>query len=264
MSEVPTPTASAVTVQPMSRQHNYTLKPIGEDPDDLIQPKGALAAVEALLRHPRRLLFQLKQGKAAPLLVALLGATVVLGLIYGVIVGSFSGGVQLWAAPLKVVFGMISTAVICLPSLYIFACLSGSHAKISDVIGLMVGLLAMIALLLIGFAPVAWIFARSINSLAGMGFLHLMFWFVAAGFGLRFLANGFGHLGIRSNAGIAVWILIFVLVSLQMSTALRPLIGTSPELLTSEKKFFAQHWADSLGGGSKPKPTPPADQYAPR
>jgi hypothetical protein len=39
---------------------------------------------------------------------------------------------------------------------------------------------------------------------------------------------------------------IFVLVVLQMTTALRPLIGTSKNFLPKEKKSFIAHWGDNL------------------
>ena len=42
-------------------------------------------------------------------------------------VGDFSGGTQLWAAPLKIAGGTLLTAAICLPSLYVLACLGGAH-----------------------------------------------------------------------------------------------------------------------------------------
>ena len=119
--------------------------------------------------------------------------SVVCSLIYGVVVGTFSGGTQLWAAPVKVAAGLMISALICLPSLYIFTCLGGSQARLVEVFGLLAGLLMLMTILLIGFAPVAWIFSQSTESLAWMGTLHLIFWFIATIFGLRFLEAGFSH-----------------------------------------------------------------------
>ena len=79
-----------------------------------------------------------------------------------------------------------------------------------------------------------------------MGALHLTFWFISTFFGLRFLENGFSHSHARSTAGLNTWIVIFVLVVVQMTTALRPIIGTAPTFLPTEKKFFVSHWGDSL------------------
>ena len=141
-------------------------------------------------------------------------------------------------------------AAICLPSLYLFTCLSGSQARLIEVSGLLAGLLMLMTILLIGFAPVAWIFSQSTESLAWMGTLHLIFWFVATLFGMRFMKAGFFHANAKSHAGLNVWIVIFLLVALQMTTALRPILGKSDTFFPTEKKFFLGHWADCLDTSS--------------
>jgi hypothetical protein len=93
---------------------------------------------------------------------------------------------------------------------------------------------------------VAWVFSQSTSSVAAMGALHLAFWIVATFFGWRFLRNGFAHLSAKSNGALHVWIWIFVLVCVQMTTALRPIVGTSETFLPKEKKFFMNHWTDTL------------------
>jgi hypothetical protein len=113
------------------------------------------------------------------------------------------------------------------------------------------GLLALTTILLIGFAPVAWVFSQSTSSVVTMGFLHLAFWGLATIFGWRFLRHGFAHLSAKSNGALHLWMLIFILVCLQMTTALRPILGTSDTLLPKEKKFFAAHWSDVMKESSK-------------
>jgi hypothetical protein len=197
-------------------------------------------------------MYHLGQPGAGSLIAAMLVVAVLCALIYGVVVGSFSSGTQLWAAPLKIAGGMLFAAVICLPSLYIFACLSGSQAGFVQICGLVTGLVMLMTLLLIGFAPVAWLFSQSTASIVWMGVLHLLFWFIATAFGLRFLQSGFALTQARSLAGMRTWVIIFVLVVVQLTTALRPLIGTAETLMPTEKMFFLTHWADCLrhGGGS--------------
>jgi hypothetical protein len=57
---------------------------------------------------------------------------------------------------------------------------------------------------------------------------------------------GFAHLSASSGAGLKVWVIVFLLVALQMSTALRPIVGTSETFLPAEKKFFVSHWFECL------------------
>ena len=126
-----------------------------------------LAAIECILRQPRRVMFQLRQPGAGRLIGGMLFVAVVCSLVYGVVVGTFSGGDQLWTAPVKIAGGLLVSALICLPSLYIFACLSGSQARLVEIVGLVAGLLMLMTILLIGFAPVAWLFSQSTSRSTG-------------------------------------------------------------------------------------------------
>jgi len=219
---------------------------LGDDPTECVPIPNVIVAIESILRHPRRIMFQLRQPGAGRLIAMMLFVSIVCSLVYGVVAGTFSGREQLWAAPAKIAVGLMISALICLPSLYIFTCLGGSRARLVEVFGLLSGLLMLMTILLIGFAPVAWIFSQSTESLAWMGTLHLVFWFVATLFGLRFLEAGFSHSNARSLAGFRVWVVIFMLVALQMTTALRPILGRADTFLPREKKFFVAHWGDCL------------------
>ena len=219
---------------------------LGDDPLERVAIPNVIAAIESILRHPRRMMFQLRQPGAGKLIAIMLLVSIACSLIYGMVVGTFSGGQQLWIAPIKIAAGLMISALICLPSLYIFTCLSGSQARLVEVFGLLAGLLMLMMILLIGFAPVAWIFSQSTESLAWMGALHLIFWFIATIFGLRFLETGFSHSNARSHAGFHTWVIIFLLVAVQMTTALRPILGTSDTFFPTEKKFFLAHWGDCL------------------
>jgi hypothetical protein len=229
------------------------LAPLGESPEEREPIISPIGAVEAVLRQPRRLIFQLRQPGSGPLIGGMLLVAILCSLVYGVVVGTFSMGPQLWAAPVKIAAGLMISALICLPSLYIFTCLSDSQARLAEMCGLLAGLLMLMTILLIGFAPVAWLFSQSTQSVAWMGSLHLMFWLISTFFGLRFLQAGFSHSQARSRAGLYTWIIIFLLVALQMTTALRPIVGKADTFLPTEKMFFVTHWGDCL------KPTPPTE-----
>jgi hypothetical protein len=224
--------------------------PLKPNMEELAPIHGIVATAEAILRQPRRVMFQLRQAQQSRLIAALLIIALGCSLVYGVVVGTFSGGQQLWAAPLKISGGLLISALICLPSLYIFSCLGGSQARLVEVFGLVGGLLTLMTVLLIGFAPVAWVFSQSTQSVYAMGCLHLGFWAVATFFGVRFLFAGFKGMSAKPDSGLKVWVVIFVLVALQMTTALRPIIGTADSFLPSaqEKKFFTSHWMDCLKG----------------
>jgi hypothetical protein len=222
------------------------LLPLGHSAEEREPIPNLIAAFEAILRQPRRVMLQLRQPGSGSLIGIMLFGMLVCSLIYGLVVGTFSMGTQLWAAPLKIAGGLFISGAICLPSLYIFACISGSRAGLQELCGLVAGLLMLTSLLLIGFAPVAWLFSQSTASLAWMGTLHLVFWLISTCFGLRFLSDGFSHSQARSKTGLSAWVVIFVLVAIQMTTALRPLVGKANSFLPTEKKSFLSHWSECL------------------
>ena len=246
----PTPQPAPPQIPLVTPPPGYGPRSLGDDPAERVPISNAIAAVEAMLRQPRRLMYSLRQPGAGGLITGMLFVAVLCGLTYGVVVGSFSGHEQWWAAPVKLTVGLLVSMLICLPSLYIFASLSGSQARLTEMFGLVVGLVLLMTILLVGFAPVAWLFSQSTQSLAWMGALHLSFWAVSTIFGLRFLNAGFAQSNARSNAGLNTWIAIFVLVMLQMSAALRPLVGTAETFMPEQKKFFLTHWGDCLEDAS--------------
>src|SRR5476651_383071 len=70
-------------------------RPLGDDPSERVPITSVVAAIDAILRHPRRVMFQLYQPGAGKLIALMLLVSVVSSLIYGVVVGTFSGHEQL-------------------------------------------------------------------------------------------------------------------------------------------------------------------------
>ena len=207
------------------------------------------AALDALLKRPGQLIYQLHHAPPGRIVAVLAGVTLLCLTLYGLTVGSFSGHEQWWAAPVKIVLGMGFSALICLPSLYIFACLGGANVRLAPLCGTLVAVLCLNALLLIGFAPVAWVFSQSTDSLALIGGLHLAFWAVGAVFALRLLSGLLAFVNPGAGKGyLRVWYAVFLLVCLQMTTALRPLVGRSDTILPTKKLFFLSHWSNNLNG----------------
>lgn len=224
---------------------------------------------EALLRRPADLVLRLAEpGHGA--LGPFLGIATLSMIVFGVVLGCFAMGGQLWAAPLKITAGLLISSVICFPSLYIFCCLAGSRATASQLAATFAGMLALAGILLLGFAPAVWIFTQATNSYGFMGLLALAPWFVALIFGFRFLRNALRATGANARGPLVVWSVIFLLVTLQMTTSLRPILGRSDRFLTSEKRFFLEHWMRSIdrtlpsssgasaSAGAEPSPGPAA------
>ena len=219
--------------------NNFVFEPMPE-------PENPFSLLENLLKFPGRVVHELHQTRSAILTTWLLIFGIVGVAIYGIVVGAQSGGAQLWIAPAKLGLGTLLSVLICLPSLYIFACLGGIDAQLRSVCGALFAAVCLSSILLIGFAPVAWIFSQSTDSIVFMGTLHLLFWVIGIRFGLRLIDATRRFLGATSSGHLRIWSVIFILVCFQMTTALRPIIAPSKTFLPTEKKFFLAHWLDSI------------------
>jgi hypothetical protein len=178
----------------------------------------------------------------------ILAMTVFALTLFGFIVGSFQGATeQMWLAPMKIVGGVLFSSLICLPSLYIFCCIGGLDKKFSTILGIQSCTMAITSLLLIGFSPVIWLFSSSSDSMSFFGFLCISIWLLCLFMGLKFLTKTGKAFGMSHTRHLYLWAAIFTLVTLQMPTTLRPIIGQSDKILElDEKKFFIQHWGDEL------------------
>ncbi|MCC6877425.1 MAG: hypothetical protein IT378_24175 [Sandaracinaceae bacterium] len=209
--------------------------------DDAPLPRtGLFAVVDGVLRLPANLMHEMRSSSGPH--VRLLAVMLIAMALTGVVVGAFSGGYQYLAVPLKLALGMFACALICLPSLYIFACLSGGRHALRETAGALFAGVTLTSLLLAGFAPVSWIFSQATSSPELIGALHLFFLLVSVHFGLRLTRRALAHVGGRHVPALWLWSLVFVVVLLQMSTTLRPLVGPFEGLQIADKQFFLTHW----------------------
>jgi len=200
---------------------------------------------EALLRRPADLANH-DEGSGTVALRSF-GIIAALSLIvFGLVLGTFAYHEQLWAAPLKLGGGLLFAGLICFPSFYIFSCLAGSRASANHLAATLGGMLALAGLLLLGFAPAVWIFTQGTLSFGFMGTLAIGSWLIALFFGFRFVMTSLKTHGAKQSGPIFIWCTIFLLVSLQLTTSLRPILGRSDRFLTDEKKFFLQHWGETM------------------
>jgi hypothetical protein len=208
---------------------------------------GGSAIIEAVLKHPAALVYELTKGRSRSVAVWLVLVAGMCLLAYGVIMGSYKGGIMYLVAPAKLALGVFLSSLLCLPSLYIFSSMGGSRQTLSETAGILLLCQTLAGVLLLGFAPIAWVFSQSTSALAFMGFLHLAVWLLATVFAVRVMSRAFEFLNHRKMGVLNVWAVIFIVVTLQMSTVLRPLIAKPVgPVVEPEKMFFLTHWGKCL------------------
>ena len=206
--------------------------------------------VGQLLKSPQSVVRTIMGGKR---LVAesfkMLGMAALCYAVFGVAVGLFGGwgvvAMTVWKAPLVALCAM----VLCLPSLYVFTAVMGSPMSLLQSFALGSACLAMMGLIVVGLAPVAWLFAVSTESLSFVVVMALVVWLAALPFAARFLrrANEVGLL--KRQNGLRLWFAILIVVTLQMTTVMRPMLVAPKEgerIIATGKMFFLRHFGESF------------------
>ncbi|MBM4148476.1 MAG: hypothetical protein FJ224_05480 [Lentisphaerae bacterium] len=174
---------------------------------------------------------------------AFLLAAILCHAVFGLALGAF-GGMEVAAmgavkAPLIAVFSLL----LCLPSLYVFSSVTGAPISVPQALCFGSSCAAMLGLILVGLAPVVWLFSVSTNSAAFMTVLTLALWCVALSFAGRYAGRLKGTPLFQRQSGIKLWLLILTVVVFQMTTCLRPMLAKSQTgLWAGEKKFFLSHF----------------------
>ena len=213
-----------------------------------LQPvgRGPLALVEALLKSPASIIAEARESRNGVGMIPRLAAVVLVMVAFvGLVMSLFSGGMQLFVVPIKLTVGVFACALLCLPSLHVFSCLSGASQRIKDTfLALLLGV-ALMSVLLVGLAPIAWIFSQATSSTAVMGTVHLVFLVISCAFGLGLVKRALSAMN-AAPVRVGLWSPLFVLVVLQMTTTLRPLVGPADGALIHGRSFFLAHWAASI------------------
>jgi len=207
--------------------------------------------VSILLKDPERISETIAgQRSLLRASLMLLFAGVICHVVFGLAIGFFGGWSVAAMDMVKVPLVALCSLLLCFPSLYVFTCVAGSPLTLSQTILLGCSCMAMVGLILVGLAPVAWLFSVSTSNLSFVTLLTFILWLIAIGFASRFVGKLGVHPLFQRQGGIKLWFLILMLVTLQMATCMRPML-TKPESgwWTSEKEFFLSHFTAAINQG---------------
>jgi len=215
-------------------------------------------SVSMLLKSPKAFAQLVAQDRFDLRASSILAATAVgFYAVYGLAMGGFAAGNSLWQATLKTPLVLLGSILLCAPGLYMLRGLTGASLSFRQTVALLSGLACSTSVIMVAFAPVAWLFGISTTNLQFMVILHSVIWGLALGCGLRLLALALPG-GPRETQALWVWSGVFLIVSAQMLTYFRPVLGVSPSgaFHEAEKQFFFQHfYASMLGGTSESSDT---------
>jgi hypothetical protein len=208
--------------------------------------RDTLRTLDELLRQPMAGFERAHSGVpiGASSLRILLGS-VICCLLYGAASGFFQGGLQVFVAALKAPLIVAWAAALCAPSLYVFGLLAGASLTRQRFVVTLAGFLGMLSLVLVGLLPIEWLFSVSSKSLPFVVWLHLVLWGLALVFAARFLRAALPEVSIGA---VLLWLVLFSVVSFQVTTFLRPTLWRQPNgrLFEGEKMFFLEHFNKAI------------------
>lgn len=217
---------------------------MNEPNDNHVQTAGEDArGIAGVLGNPEGIIRQLCTSprlgaQGAFLLLLALGGTALFGFCAGFFVNwqvalrdtAKAGGIVLFSY------------FLCLPTLYVFASISGCRVGFVRLalIGLMV--LSGIGCILAALAPVLWLFAVSTESVELFIVLSLALVFVAVILGARTLVGAVRAKAVNNMLGLSAWFCILLIVALQTITLMRPMLATERDAGDAGKCFFLTHF----------------------
>lgn len=168
--------------------------------------------------------------------------------LFGFAIGSF---VDLKVAALdaaKMVGIAAFSFVLCFPTLYVFATISGS--KLSAARLAVIGLVctATLGSLLAALSPILWIFSVSTENVAFIVVLSCFLAALSLAFVVCLITAAAEKKIVANKAGLHLWLVVFAVVALQTVTLVRPMLAPIGTPRTPEGKcFFLMHFGDSVG-----------------
>ena len=192
-----------------------------------------------LLQNRDEFLKEIHQGvKLKGKITALLIISSLFFAIYGGIIGAFHSPLQIASSAIKLPSLYLITLLVCLPTLYIFNVLFGAKESIAQHFAFLLTAVSVIAVLLVGFAPVSLFFLitlpdTSTDSYRFFLLLNVAIFVLTGILGVSFLYKIMRPIADEtSNQGVQVrdkilqfWLVLYGFVGSQLGWTLRPFFG---------------------------------------
>ncbi|MEW5860250.1 MAG: actin-binding WH2 domain-containing protein [Cyanobacteriota bacterium] len=186
------------------------------------------------LRDRQKFLGEISKGiRLENKIVALLISSSAFFALYGAIIGSFSGGLQMVASAIKLPALYLITLAICLPTLYFFDVITGSRRSFGQYLALLLASMSIIGVMLFSFAPIILFFRLSINDYRFFQLLNVVIFTITGLVGINVFYRSLIYINEQDSespknrtAMIRGWLVLYGFVGSQLGWTLRPFFGT--------------------------------------
>lgn len=218
------------------------------------------AVLMGFLRDRQRFLEEIYKGiRLEHKIVSLLICSSTFIALYGAIIGSSNGGLQMLSSALKLPALYLITLLICVPTLYFFDVISGSRRTFGQYLALLLASTSVISIMLFAFAPITLFFRLSINDYLFFKLLNVVIFaatgFIGIGFfyrGMSFIASQDGDDNPHRPIVMKAWLVLYGFVGSQLGWTLRPFFGAPEEpfsLFRQQESNFYLHMLKAIAEG---------------
>ncbi|WP_036485611.1 hypothetical protein [Myxosarcina sp. GI1] len=198
---------------------------------------ASFATLMQLLRNRVTFLTEIEQNKRIDeKIVSLLITSSIFFALYGAIIGSIQGWLQMLSSAFKLPALYLLTLLICLPTLYFLDIVLGSKRTFGQYVALLLSSMAMISVMLFGFAPVTLFFRLSINDYIFFQLLNILVLALTGIIGVKFFYKGMLALIEKDSVAttnrrklVTAWLVLYGFVGSQLGWTLRPFFGMPEE-----------------------------------
>ncbi|MDJ0555161.1 MAG: actin-binding WH2 domain-containing protein [Microcoleaceae cyanobacterium MO_207.B10] len=192
------------------------------------------SVVMELLRERQQFLEDIRQGSQLKYkILGLLISSAIFLAIYGAIIGASSSWLQSIFSAVKLPALYLLTLIICFPTLYFFNVMFGSKRTFEQFLALLMTTMALIAVLLFGFAPVSLFFLLTTSDYQFYKILNVVIFAITGFLGIKFFYEGMKFLSEDDREGkeirlniLRFWLGLYAFVGSQLGWTLRPFFGS--------------------------------------
>ena len=185
------------------------------------------------LRDRNQFVDDIRQGiKLNKKIVSLLISSSLFFALYGAIMGSTGNYLQIISSAIKLPALYLFTMIICLPTLFFFDIINGSKRTFNQYLAVLLSAMAIISVMLFGFAPITLFFRLSINDNLFFKLLNVAILSLTGVFGISFFYQNilsvtkedFANISYRDKI-LQSWLVLYGFVGSQLGWTLRPFFG---------------------------------------
>ncbi len=228
------------------------------------------SALSALLRSPATVAEACRDDRALVHLArASLLSIVFGGVVFGAVLGSFRGDLQILYSAIKLPLAVLVSLAVCVPAFHAFAAVLGRPWPLRQIIALVLASVARSSLVLLALAPVAWLGIDVGLSYHQTTLVAVAAYGIGGAFSLGVLLRGLGR-GAGQLLTTFAFAAVFLGVGAQTAWGLRPYLGRPaqneiPFVRDAEGGFadaIAKSARSSVGIYDRPRYVPEQD-YVP-